>query len=169
MSRWLQAINCFNIHDAELPTASPLFFCLGWVWLPRFTWLTGDPCPLRRSRDPRSALIYKVLKEAHGAGRKFRVIVVDSRPKLTGREMLRKLVALGVQCSYCLISAVSYVMKEATKIFLGAHALLANGCVWSLSHNPGFVAVACLALVHTLTLLPRLIRLCRNCLPRRLR
>jgi len=65
--------------------------------------------------------------EAHGAGRSFRVIVVDSRPKLTGRAMLRKLVNIGVQCSYCLISAVSYVMREATKIFLGAHALLANG------------------------------------------
>jgi len=78
-----------------------------------------------------SSLVLKILKDAHDAGKKFRVVVVDSRPKFEGRECLRRLVKHGVRCSYVLISAVSYVIKEVSKVFLGAHALLANGYVKS--------------------------------------
>ncbi|XP_064652149.1 translation initiation factor eIF2B subunit delta-like [Lineus longissimus] len=78
-----------------------------------------------------SSLIYRVLSGSHEEGKRFRVIVVDGRPKNEGKEMLRRLVKLGVQCSYVLISAAAYVMKEATMVLLGAHALLANGCVMS--------------------------------------
>uniref|UniRef100_A0AAQ4RIM6 Translation initiation factor eIF2B subunit delta n=1 Tax=Gasterosteus aculeatus aculeatus TaxID=481459 RepID=A0AAQ4RIM6_GASAC len=63
--------------------------------------------------------------------RKFRVIVVDSRPRLEGREALRRLVQKGISCTYVLISAVSYILPEVSKVFLGAHALLANGYVMS--------------------------------------
>ncbi|KAG9337479.1 hypothetical protein JZ751_028670 [Albula glossodonta] len=52
-------------------------------------------------------------------GWKFRVIVVDSRPRLEGREALRRLVKKGIHCTY------------VSKVFLGAHALLANGYVMS--------------------------------------
>ncbi|XP_032228224.1 translation initiation factor eIF-2B subunit delta isoform X1 [Nematostella vectensis] len=78
-----------------------------------------------------SSLIVKILKDAHDSGKKFSVIVVDSRPKLEGRECLRRLVNHGICCSYVLISAISYVIKEVSKVFLGAHALLANGYVKS--------------------------------------
>uniref|UniRef100_A0A8C1RNB9 Translation initiation factor eIF2B subunit delta n=1 Tax=Cyprinus carpio TaxID=7962 RepID=A0A8C1RNB9_CYPCA len=63
--------------------------------------------------------------------RKFRVIVVDSRPRLEGREALRRLVKKGIRCTYVLISALSYILPEVSKVFLGAHALLANGYVMS--------------------------------------
>lgn len=78
-----------------------------------------------------SSLVKKVLCDAHNRKIKFRVIVVDGQPKMEGREMLRKLVRGGIKCSYVLMNAASYVMQEATKVFLGAHALLANGCVMS--------------------------------------
>ncbi|XP_027046644.1 translation initiation factor eIF-2B subunit delta-like isoform X2 [Pocillopora damicornis] len=78
-----------------------------------------------------SSLVLKILKDAHNAGKKFRVVVVDSRPKFEGRECLRRLVKEGIRCSYVLISAISYVIKEVSKVFLGAHALLANGYVKS--------------------------------------
>ncbi|XP_052763864.1 translation initiation factor eIF-2B subunit delta-like isoform X2 [Mya arenaria] len=78
-----------------------------------------------------SSLIRRVLCDAHKAGKVFRVIVVDSRPKMEGRECLRRLVKEGIKCSYVMITAVSYVMSEATKVFLGAHGLLANGFVMS--------------------------------------
>ncbi|XP_073245771.1 translation initiation factor eIF2B subunit delta-like isoform X1 [Porites lutea] len=78
-----------------------------------------------------SSLVLKVLKDAHSAGKNFRVVVVDSRPKFEGRECLRRLVKHGIRCSYVLISALSYVIKEVSKVFLGAHALLANGYVKS--------------------------------------
>ncbi|XP_078398451.1 translation initiation factor eIF2B subunit delta isoform X1 [Cetorhinus maximus] len=77
-----------------------------------------------------SSLVSSILCDAHKA-KKFRVVVVDSRPKLEGREMLRRLVRSGIRCTYVLISAVSYILPEVSKVFLGAHALLANGYVMS--------------------------------------
>lgn len=62
---------------------------------------------------------------------KFRVIVVDSRPDHEGREMLKSLTMLGINCTYVLINAISFIMPEVTKVLLGAHALLANGYVMS--------------------------------------
>lgn len=78
-----------------------------------------------------SSLVLRVLRTAHEHGIQFRVIVIDGRPRMEGKEMLRRLVRAGIKCSYMLINAVSYAMQEATKVFLGAHALLANGCVMS--------------------------------------
>ncbi|XP_031726124.1 translation initiation factor eIF2B subunit delta isoform X1 [Anarrhichthys ocellatus] len=78
-----------------------------------------------------SSLINHILCEAFEKKRKFRVIVVDSRPRLEGREALRRLVQRGISCTYVLISAVSYILPEVSKVFLGAHALLANGYVMS--------------------------------------
>ncbi|XP_041832593.1 translation initiation factor eIF-2B subunit delta [Melanotaenia boesemani] len=78
-----------------------------------------------------SSLVNHILYEAFEKGRKFRVIVVDSRPRLEGREALRRLVQKGIGCTYVLISAVSYILPEVSKVFLGAHALLANGYVMS--------------------------------------
>ncbi|KAL7387801.1 hypothetical protein ABVT39_001523 [Epinephelus coioides] len=78
-----------------------------------------------------SSLVNHILCEAFEKDRKFRVIVVDSRPRLEGREALRRLVQRGISCTYVLISAVSYILPEVSKVFLGAHALLANGYVMS--------------------------------------
>ncbi|XP_028253585.1 translation initiation factor eIF2B subunit delta isoform X2 [Parambassis ranga] len=78
-----------------------------------------------------SSLVNHILCEAFEKNRKFRVIVVDSRPRLEGREALRRLVQRGISCTYVLISAVSYILPEVSKVFLGAHALLANGYVMS--------------------------------------
>ncbi|XP_072298145.1 translation initiation factor eIF2B subunit delta isoform X2 [Eucyclogobius newberryi] len=78
-----------------------------------------------------SSLVNNILCEAFEKNIKFRVIVVDSRPRLEGREALRRLVQKGISCTYVLISAVSYILPEVSKVFLGAHALLANGYVMS--------------------------------------
>ncbi|XP_076240716.1 eukaryotic translation initiation factor 2B subunit delta isoform X3 [Calliopsis andreniformis] len=78
-----------------------------------------------------SSLIHKILLDAHIAGKQFRVIVVDGRPWLEGQEQLRRLAKHGIECSYILINALSYVMPEVSKVFLGAHAILANGAVMS--------------------------------------
>ncbi|XP_068199201.1 translation initiation factor eIF2B subunit delta isoform X2 [Antennarius striatus] len=78
-----------------------------------------------------SSLVNNILCEAFEKGRKFRVIVVDSRPRLEGREALRRLVQRGISCTYVLISAVPYILPEVSKVFLGAHGLLANGYVMS--------------------------------------
>ena len=59
-----------------------------------------------------SSLIYKVLCDAHEAGKTFRVIVADSRPKSEGIEAVRRLMKHGIKCTYILISAISYMMQE---------------------------------------------------------
>uniref|UniRef100_A0A8C8SNX4 Translation initiation factor eIF2B subunit delta n=1 Tax=Pelusios castaneus TaxID=367368 RepID=A0A8C8SNX4_9SAUR len=78
-----------------------------------------------------SSLVNRTLCDAHAKGRAFRVIVVDSRPRLEGRHTLRRLVHEGIRCTYVTITAISYVLPEVSKVLLGAHALLANGSVMS--------------------------------------
>lgn len=76
-----------------------------------------------------SSLIINILKNAKNNGKSFHVVVVDSRPSYAGRESVKRLVACDIPCSYVLINACSYIMKEVTVVFLGAHALLSNGNV----------------------------------------
>ncbi|XP_072000184.1 translation initiation factor eIF2B subunit delta isoform X2 [Engystomops pustulosus] len=97
-----------------------------------------------------SSLVTFTLCEAHNSGKRFRVIVVDSRPRLEGRETLRRLVNCGIHCTYILITAISYILPEVSKVFLGAHALLANGYVMS---RVGTSQIALLAKAHNVPVL----------------
>lgn len=92
-----------------------------------------------------SSLLRDVLLQASANGQKFRVVVADSRPKLEGREMIRHLVIPGIHCTYLHISSIPYIIKEVTKVFLGAHAVLANGFVMS---RVGTAQVALIAKAH---------------------
>ncbi|RLN19749.1 translation initiation factor eIF-2B subunit delta isoform X1 [Panicum miliaceum] len=78
-----------------------------------------------------SSVVEMILDYAHELGRKFRVIVVDSRPKFEGQELLRRLVAKGINCTYTHVNAISYIMHEVTRVFLGASSVLSNGTVYS--------------------------------------
>lgn len=79
-----------------------------------------------------SNVVATTLIRAHQhAGRRFRVVVVDSRPFLEGRRTLERLVDAGLDCTYLHLNAVAHVMKEVTKVFLGAHALFSNGALLS--------------------------------------
>ncbi|KAJ7341436.1 hypothetical protein JRQ81_005528 [Phrynocephalus forsythii] len=97
-----------------------------------------------------SSLVSRTLCGAHAQGRAFRVVVVDSRPRLEGRETLRRLVKQGVRCTYVLINAISYVLPEVSKVLLGAHALLANGSVMS---RMGTSQIALLSKAHNVPVL----------------
>ncbi|XP_065063368.1 translation initiation factor eIF2B subunit delta-like isoform X1 [Rhopilema esculentum] len=97
-----------------------------------------------------SSLIVNILKDAYVAGKKFQVIVVDSRPKFEGRETVRRLSNIGIKCSYVLINAASFIIKEVTRVFLGAHALLANGYVMS---RVGSSIIAMVAKAHNVPVL----------------
>lgn len=60
-----------------------------------------------------SSLIVRILCDAHEKEEiKFRVIVVDSRPKQEGKEAAKRLIRCGVKCSYVLINSVFYMMPE---------------------------------------------------------
>ncbi|KAK6960001.1 translation initiation factor eIF-2B subunit delta [Biomphalaria glabrata] len=89
-----------------------------------------------------SSLIARVLKDAHKAGKKFRVIVVEGRPRTEGKTMLRFLVRCGIPCSYIYIGSAVYAMSEVTKVFLGAAAMFATGDMYSRSGNSMIAALA---------------------------
>jgi translation initiation factor eIF-2B subunit delta len=69
-----------------------------------------------------------VQQEKIGGG-SFRVIVVDSRPLLEGRKTLLALRQAGIECTYILLHALTYVMQDVTKVLLGASALMSDGSV----------------------------------------
>lgn len=78
-----------------------------------------------------SSAVEMILLHAHELGKHFRVVIVDSRPKLEGRLLLRRLVGKGLNCTYTHINAVSYIMPEVTRVLLGASSVLSNGTVYS--------------------------------------
>lgn len=88
-----------------------------------------------------SSAVEMMLLHAHELGKLFRVVIVDSRPKLEGQMLLRRLVGKGISCTYTHINAISYVMHEVTRVFLGASSVLSNGTVYSR------VGTACVAMV----------------------
>lgn len=78
-----------------------------------------------------SSAIEMILLHAHELGKQFRVVIVDSRPKLEGQLLLRRLLGKGLSCTYTHINAVSYIMHEVSRVFLGASSVLSNGTVLS--------------------------------------
>ncbi|ORX87086.1 IF-2B-domain-containing protein [Basidiobolus meristosporus CBS 931.73] len=78
-----------------------------------------------------SSIVQSLLLEAHTKGISFRVIVVDSRPKLEGITLMKRLTQAGIKCTYVLINAVGFVIKEVSKVFLGAHGMFSNGAMLS--------------------------------------
>ena len=90
----------------------------------------------------RSDVVEVLLVDAALSHKRFRVICVDSRPLLEGRTLVERLSRAGIECTYILLNSLSYVMKEVTKVFLGAAALMCDGAVLS---RVGTSAVALMA------------------------
>lgn len=86
-----------------------------------------------------SSVVLAILLKAKQEALRFRVVVVDSRPGLDGRRMLRRLLQAGVRASYLHINSINYVMPEVTKVVLGASSVNSNGTVMS---RVGSAAVA---------------------------
>lgn len=61
--------------------------------------------------------------------KRFSVIVVDTSPLFPGREILQRLSTYGVPCKYTLISGVTALIHQATKVFIDACYVLGNGGV----------------------------------------
>ncbi len=57
-----------------------------------------------------SSLLEAVLSSAAKQTNRFRVIVVDTRPKFEGRKLLQRLVSLGVDVQYVMLTALGFVM-----------------------------------------------------------
>lgn len=78
-----------------------------------------------------SEVLSKLFLHNAAIGKKFTVIIVDSRPLFEGRKLAKKLTLGGVNCQYVLINALSSVIEDVDYIMLGAHAMLSNGRLYS--------------------------------------
>ncbi|KAF9468880.1 translation initiation factor eIF2B delta subunit [Collybia nuda] len=96
----------------------------------------------------RSSVVEKILLKAHEEGKRFSVIVIDSRPLLEGKRLLRRLTSTDppIPCTYTLLPALPSVITEVTTVLLGAHSLSSNGAVYS---RAGTALVAMMAKSHS--------------------
>jgi translation initiation factor eIF-2B subunit delta len=78
-----------------------------------------------------SSIVEKTILRAHKAGTSFSVIIVDSKPLFEGKQLARKLAHHGVKVKYFLITGASHAVKQASKVLLGAHAMMSNGRLYS--------------------------------------
>ncbi|KAJ8523004.1 hypothetical protein ONZ45_g528 [Pleurotus djamor] len=106
----------------------------------------------------RSSVVEKVLLQAHEDGKRFSVIVVDSRPMLEGKRLLKRLASApsstfppsNIPCTYALLPALPSLINKVTTVILGAHSLHSNGAVYS---RAGTALVAMLAKQHSVPVL----------------
>ncbi|KAF5369767.1 hypothetical protein D9758_001317 [Tetrapyrgos nigripes] len=96
----------------------------------------------------RSSLVEKILIRAHAEKKRFSVIVLDSRPLLEGKTLLRTLTSTTppIPCTYALLPALPSLIKEVSTVLVGAHSLHTNGAVYS---RAGTAMVAMLAKEHS--------------------
>ncbi|KAI9796733.1 MAG: hypothetical protein M1825_006511 [Sarcosagium campestre] len=90
-----------------------------------------------------SSIVRQTLLVAHARGTRFRVVVVDSKPLFEGKRLARSLADAGLEVQYSLMHGLAHVVKgnsggsgsnggsAATKLFLGAHAMMSNGGLYS--------------------------------------
>ncbi|KAI5837060.1 hypothetical protein DFP73DRAFT_620508 [Morchella snyderi] len=81
----------------------------------------------------KSQVVERALLEAHRQGRIFSVIVVDNRPLLEGKNLLQGLAEAGIRCEYVHLYGLEHSISSATRVLLGAHAIMADGALYSRS------------------------------------
>lgn len=89
-----------------------------------------------------SQTISVLLTTAKKEGVNFYVWVVDSRPLWEGKQMLQTLRKADIPCGYIQLNALTYVMQQVTKVFLGASALMSNGSIYSRVGSAGVALLA---------------------------
>jgi len=90
----------------------------------------------------RSSAVQLSLEEALRQDKSFRVIVVDSRPLFEGKALASNLADSGLEVQYSLLHGVSHLIKDVTKVLLGAQAMTSNG---RLHSRAGTALVAMIA------------------------
>jgi ribose 1,5-bisphosphate isomerase len=86
--------------------------------------------------------VVAILKKAKEKRKQFRVIVTETRPLKQGLMTAKELSEAGIDTTYIIDSAAATVMKQATKMIVGADAILADG---SVVNKIGTYAMALLA------------------------
>jgi translation initiation factor eIF-2B subunit delta len=93
-----------------------------------------------------SPLIRQILLAAAKQKKSFRLVVVDTRPLRDGLTTLTACSSsANIQCVYTPLSGAPTIMRDVTRVLLGASALLSNGCMLAPA---GSAMVAAIAKAH---------------------
>jgi ribose 1,5-bisphosphate isomerase len=76
-----------------------------------------------------SSAATEVMKTAWKDGRKFKVLVTETRPRFQGHITARELSEAGIPVTLILDDAVRYFMQDVDKVIVGADAVTANGAL----------------------------------------
>ncbi|CAD6903370.1 unnamed protein product [Tilletia controversa] len=79
----------------------------------------------------RSSVVEHTLHAAWDSGKRFEVIVVDSRPLLEGQRLLDSLTSRSIPCTYAHLTSLPSLVPRTSLVLLGTAALLANGALYS--------------------------------------
>ncbi|KAL9933778.1 hypothetical protein V8E36_007436 [Tilletia maclaganii] len=79
----------------------------------------------------RSSVVEHTLHAAWDAGKRFEVIVVDSRPLLEGQRLLASLTARSIPTTYAHLTSLPSLIPRTSLVLLGTAALLANGALYA--------------------------------------
>ncbi|PNS19256.1 hypothetical protein CAC42_2433 [Sphaceloma murrayae] len=90
----------------------------------------------------KSSIVEKTLLQAREEGKRFEVACLDSRPLFEGRNLVKALSRRGIRCTYALLPAAGHVLKGADLVLLGAHAMMANGRLYSRVGTAGVAMLA---------------------------
>ncbi|KIM65379.1 hypothetical protein SCLCIDRAFT_1212553 [Scleroderma citrinum Foug A] len=92
-----------------------------------------------------SSTVEAFLKAA-APSRKYTVIVADTAPSYSGREMAQSLSSSGISTVLVPDSSIYGLMSRINKVILGAHAILANGGMFAIT---GSLLAATAARAHS--------------------
>jgi ribose 1,5-bisphosphate isomerase len=76
-----------------------------------------------------SSAAIEVMKTAWMDGRRFEVLVTETRPRFQGHITARELSKVGIPVTLILDDAVRYFMQDIDKVLVGADAITANGAL----------------------------------------
>ncbi|UCC34018.1 MAG: ribose 1,5-bisphosphate isomerase [Candidatus Bathyarchaeota archaeon] len=76
-----------------------------------------------------SAAVRAILETAYTQGKKFTVVVCETRPRFQGRITARRMSDAGIRTSLIVDGAARFFMTKMDKAIVGADAVAANGAV----------------------------------------
>lgn len=76
-----------------------------------------------------SSAAISILKTAWGQGKRFEVLVTETRPRFQGHLTARELASIGIPVTLVLDDAVRFYMQDVDKVLVGADAITANGAL----------------------------------------
>ena len=73
--------------------------------------------------------VVEIFKAAKEQDKKFHVVVTETRPVMQGTLTARDLIKAGIGITYCVDSAIGYVMKAVDKCLVGVDAIFPDGSI----------------------------------------